>query len=147
MALSRYTRAALLRELVLIVGAAAFCLPFYLLIAIALETTAQTFKTPLSFPASPQWSNFSEAWTTGGQSGLGSALASSLVITASSVAGLIALGSLGAYAIARRKGRLSDVVYILFVLGIILPFQLAIIPLFVAMRHLGLVGNYAGMIV
>ena len=35
----------------------------------------------------------------------------------------------------------------LFVLGIILPFQLAIIPLFVAMRHLGLVGNYLGMIV
>ena len=35
----------------------------------------------------------------------------------------------------------------LFVIGIILPFQLAIIPLYVAMRHLGLVGNYLGMIV
>ena len=55
-------------------------------------------------------------------------------------------GSLCAYTIARRKGRLSNVVYILFVVGIILPFQLAIIPLFVAMLHLGLVGNYAGMI-
>ena len=32
-------------------------------------------------------------------------------------------------------------------LGIILPFQLALIPLFVAMLHLGLVGNYLGMIV
>ena len=31
--------------------------------------------------------------------------------------------------------------------GIILPFQLAIIPLFVAMRDLGLIGNYLGMIV
>ena len=27
-----------------------FCLPFYLLVAISLETTAQTYKTPLSFP-------------------------------------------------------------------------------------------------
>src|SRR5262249_26037676 len=57
------------------------------------------------------------------------------------------LGSLGAYAIARHKSHLSNVVYILFVLGIILPFQLAIVPLLVAMKHVGLVGNYTGMIV
>jgi raffinose/stachyose/melibiose transport system permease protein len=145
-ALSRYTRTTLLRELVLIAGAAVFCLPFYLLIAIALETTAQTYKTPLSFPSSPQWGNFSVAWNTGGQAGLGNAFVSSLIITVSSVVGLIVLGSLCAYTIARRKSRLSNVVYILFVLGIILPFQLAIIPLFVGMHHLGLVGNYAGMI-
>ena len=57
------------------------------------------------------------------------------------------LGSLCAYTIARRRGRLSNLVYLAFVLGIILPFQLAIIPLFVAMRDVGLVGNYLGMIV
>jgi raffinose/stachyose/melibiose transport system permease protein len=143
----RYTRGTLLRELALILAAAFFCVPFYLLLAVALETTAETVKTPLSLPASPQWGNLSEAWNAGGRSGLGSALVSSLIITVSSVAGLIVLGSLCAYAIARRRSRVSDFVYILFVLGIILPFQLAIIPLFIAMRHLGLVGNYAGMIV
>ena len=55
--------------------------------------------------------------------------------------------SLCAYTIARRKSHLSDIVYILFVLGYILPYQLAVIPIFVAMRHLGLIGNYAGMII
>jgi raffinose/stachyose/melibiose transport system permease protein len=146
-ALSRYTRLTLLREIALVAVAVLFSVPFYLLIAIALETTAQTYKTPLSFPLPPHWSNFSEAWATGGQAGLGTSLASSLIITVSSVAALVVLGSLCAYTIARRSGgRLSAVVYILFVLGIVLPFQLAIIPLFVAMRHLGLVGNYAGMI-
>jgi len=144
---SRYRRGTLLRELALVLVAIVFCIPFYLLIAVALETTAQTYKTPLSFPWPPHWSNFSQAWRTGGQAGLAHSLESSLIITVSSVVVLIVLGSLCAYTIARRKGRLSNVVYILFVLGIILPFQLAIIPLFVAMRHLGLVGNYAGMIV
>ena len=143
----RYTRLTLLRELALVLAAGFFCLPFYLVFAIALETTAETVKTPLSLPASPQWGNFSEAWHAAGRSGLGGALVSSLVITVSSVVGLIVLGSLGAYAIARRRSRLNDFVYILFVLGIILPFQLAIIPLYVAMGHLGLVGNYAGLIV
>ncbi len=42
---------------------------------------------------------------------------------------------------------MSNVVYLLFVIGIILPFQLAIIPLYVAMLHLGLLGTYFGMIV
>jgi raffinose/stachyose/melibiose transport system permease protein len=144
---SRYTRRTLLRELALILVAVVFCLPFYMLIAIALETTSQTYTAPLSFPRPPRFGNFTDAWSTGGDSGLGHALASSMIITVSSVAALLALGSLCAYTIARRKGHLSDLVYILFVLGYILPFQLAVIPLFVAMRHLGLIGNYAGMIV
>src|SRR4051812_35416470 len=127
---SRYGRRVLFRELALILVAIVFCLPFYVLIAIGLETTAQTYKTPLSFPWPPHWSNFSEAWNTSGQVGLVHSLESSLIITVSSVAALIVLGSLGAYTIARRTGRLSNVVYILVVLGIILPFQLAIIPLF-----------------
>ena len=79
--------------------------------------------------------------------GLGPALESSLIITVSSVVALIVLGSLCAYTIARRIGRLSNLVYVAFVVGIILPFQLAIIPLYSAMRHLGLVGTYLGMIV
>jgi len=145
--LARYTRRTLAREFALILVAAVFCLPFYLLIAIALESTAQTYKTPLSFPWPPHFGNFSQAWSTGGQGGLGHALQSSLIITLSSVVSLIVLGSLCAYTIARRTGRLSNVVYVTFVVGIILPFQLAIIPLYVAMRHIGLVGNYLGMIV
>jgi raffinose/stachyose/melibiose transport system permease protein len=144
---SRYTRKTLWRELALVMVAIVFCLPFYLLIAISLETTAQTYTTPFSFPWPPRFGNFTDAWSTGGDRGLGRALESSAIITLSSVAALIVLGSLCAYTIARRKGHLSDVVYILFVLGYILPFQLAIIQLFVAMGHLGLIGNYAGMIV
>ncbi len=122
-------------------------MPFYLLVAIALDTTAETYKTPLSFPVPPHWSNFSEAWATTGQGGLRHAFESSVIITVSSVACVLVLGSLAAYAIARNTGRLSNLVYLAFVLGIILPFQLALIPLFVAMLHLGLVGNYLGMIV
>jgi raffinose/stachyose/melibiose transport system permease protein len=143
---TRYTRGTFIRELVFVLVAAVFCAPFYVLIVLALDTTAQATKTPLSFPWPPHWGNFSQAWNTGGQAGLGSAMQSSVIITVSSVVGLIALGSLCAYVLARRNDRMADVVYILFVLGIILPFQLAIIPLYVGMLHLGLVGSYAGMI-
>ena len=146
MGLARYTRRTLLRELSLILFAAIFCVPFYLLAAIALETTAQTYNQPLSFPWPPQLGNFSQAWSIGGQGGLGRSLASSLIITVASVVAIIVLGSLCAYAIARRTGRFSNLVYVLFVIGVILPFKLAVIPLYVAMRDLGLVPSYFGMI-
>jgi len=144
---ARYTRGTLLRELLLILVAIMYCLPFYVVVAIAFETTAQAYKTPLSFPLPPHPGNFATAWSTGGDSDLGHAMKSSLIITVASVAGLILLGSLCAYTIARRTGRLSNGLYILVVVGIILPGQLAIIPLYVGMNHLGLVGNHLGMIV
>jgi raffinose/stachyose/melibiose transport system permease protein len=146
MGAQRYSRRSLVRELVLVGVAIVFCLPFYLLIAIALETTPQSYKTPMSFPLPPHFGNFSIAWGTNGQGGLGHPLESSLIITVSSVAGLIVFGSLAAYAIARHRGKLSDGLYVAFVIGIILPFQLAIIPLFVALERLGLTGTYIGMI-
>jgi len=145
--LDRYTRGTFLREIALILVAIVYCLPFYLMFAIALESTEQTYRAPLALPSPPQLGNFAEAWHTGGQSGLPPAFVSSAIITVSSVVGLIVLGSLCAYTIARRAGRLSNVVFALVVIGIILPFQLAVIPLFVAMLHLGLVGNYLGFIV
>jgi raffinose/stachyose/melibiose transport system permease protein len=145
--LDRYSRRTLARELVLLAVAVVFCLPFYLLVSIALDSTAQTYKRPLSFPLPPHFGNFSEAWRTAGQGGLRPALESSLIITLASVAALLVLGSLCAYVIARRSGRMTNAIYVAFVVGIILPFQLAIIPLFVAMRDLGLTGNYGGMIV
>jgi raffinose/stachyose/melibiose transport system permease protein len=143
----RYTRRTLAREVVAILLAIVFCLPFYLLVALALESTSETYRSPLRFPWPLHLGNFSEAWSTGGQAALSHALWSSLVITVSSVVALIVIGSLCAYALARHRSRVSTVVYLLFVLGIILPFQLAIIPLYVAMRDLGLVGDYLGMIV
>jgi raffinose/stachyose/melibiose transport system permease protein len=141
-----YSRRSLARELLLIGIAIVYCLPFYLLVAVALETTAQTYKTPMSFPWPPHFGNFSVVAGTSGQAGLVQPLINSAIITVSSVAGLILIGSFAAYAIARNRGRLSNALYIFFVLGILLPFQLGIIPLFVAFKDLGLVGHYSGMI-
>lgn len=147
MGASRYGPRVLIRELVLLLVAFIFCLPFFILVGISVETYTQTYRDPLSLPRPVRLSNYSDAWNTGGDHGLVHSFQSSLIITVSSVVALILIGSICAYTIARRTGRLSNTVYVLFVIGIILPFQLAIIPVFVAMKHLGLVGNYTGMVV
>ena len=70
----------------------------------------------------------------------------SLIITGGSVVALIAIGSTCAYAIARRPGKMSTALYFLFVLAIILPFQLGLVPTYAVMRDFGLVGSYLGII-
>jgi raffinose/stachyose/melibiose transport system permease protein len=143
MGLHRYTRKTFGRELLLLLVAAIWWVPFYFLVIVALKPDLEALTSPLSFPNEVDLGNFSTAWS---DASLGRALVNSLLITGGSVLALIALGSICAYTIARRPGRLSTTLYILFVLGIILPFQLGLVPTYAAMRHLHLVGSYLGII-
>jgi raffinose/stachyose/melibiose transport system permease protein len=138
-----YGRAALARELTVLVVAAIWWIPFYFLVIVSLKPDLEALTSPLSFPKQIHLGNFSTAWH---DAALGRSLINSLIITGGSVIALIAIGSVCAYAIARRPGRLGTTMYVLFVLGIILPFQLGLVPTYAAMRHFGLVGSYIGII-
>lgn len=146
MALHRYTWRTFARELAMIIGVAVFCIPLYLVVVISLKTTPESYASPLSFPRDLQFTNYSTAWTTAGSVGMGRGLRNSLIITVGSVASLIAIGSLTAYCLARRISKLTNGLYVFFVLGIITPVQLGLVPLFVVLRHFHLVGTYFGMI-
>jgi raffinose/stachyose/melibiose transport system permease protein len=141
--MQRYTRRALLRELALLVIAAIWWVPFYFLVIISLKPDLEALQSPLSFPKDVDIGNFSTAWH---DAALGRSLVNSLVITGGSVLALIAIGSICAYTIARRPGRMGTALYLLFVLGIILPFQLGLVPTYAVLRHLHLVGSYLGII-
>ncbi len=143
MGLRRYSRRALARELTVLLIAAIWWVPFYFLVIVALKPDIEALQTPLSFPKHIHLANFSTAWH---QASLGRALLNSLLITGGSVVCLIAIGSVCAYAIARRPGKMGTALYLLFVLGIILPFQLGLVPAYAVMRHIHLVGSYIGII-
>lgn len=146
MGLFRYTRKTFGRELLLIALAAVWWVPFYFLIIISLKPSSELLTHPASFPSHIEFSNYSSAWSGVAGVTLGDALKSSAIITIGSVLALILIGSVCAYTIARREGRLGTGMYFLFVIGIIIPFQLGIIPTYVALRQLGLGGTYLGMI-
>lgn len=122
-------------------------MPIYLLVVMSLKSPSDLREAPFSFPTSPEFENYPTAWqgATAGVS-LGDSSIDSLTITIGSVMGVVTLGSLGAWTLARSGSRLSTGLYMLFVIGIIMPLELGIIPLYAAMRHLGLVGTAHGMI-
>ncbi|HEX4518318.1 MAG TPA: carbohydrate ABC transporter permease [Gaiellaceae bacterium] len=147
MGLFRYTRKTFARELALLAGAVLFAVPVYILVVLSLKTPGGVAAHPLSFPTNPQFGNYSKAlhFKAGGTTIIGG-LINSLIITTCSIIGLIVVGSLASYTIARRPGKLSTATYIAFLLGVIIPFQLGLVPVYVAMRHLSLVPSYYGMI-
>jgi len=144
--LERYTTRTFLREAGLWALAVIWWIPFYILIVMAVKPSDEIATSPLAVPTNPTSENFRKAWTGTANGTLGEALKSSVIITLFSVLLLIAIGSVASYAVARRPGKVGTVLYGFFVMGIILPFQLGVVPAYVALRHVHLVGSYLGLI-
>ncbi|QRM29205.1 carbohydrate ABC transporter permease [Microvirga sp. VF16] len=134
----RYTLGTLLLEFGMIGLAAIFAFPIYIIIVLAFKSQSEWREAPLSPPGEPYLGNFAAAWN---DAYLGSALFSSLTVVVCSLLILVAIGSVAAYFIARCTPRLGYGLYIFFLAGMILPFQLALIPLYQQMRDIGLLGS------
>lgn len=78
---------------------------------------------------------------------------SSLFITAVSLALLIVLSSMSAWVLVRNKSRWSDVIFMVFVAAMVIPFQVVMLPLLSTFRGLSdflgirLLSSYTGIII
>ena len=144
----RYTKATLLREAFVWLAALLSLLPFYFLVSTALKPDEELLTTTSSAPPGrPTVANFVDVLTASGQNNILLSLINSALITLGSIAGLVLFGSLAAYVLARTARRWGSVAFYLFLIAIILPVQLGMIPLYIGARTLGLVGTPWGMIV
>ena len=144
----RYTKGSAVREAVVWFAALLTLLPFYFLIATALKPDEELLTTGTSAPPkSPTLGNFTEVLSGGGDNNILLALLHSVVITAGSIVGLVAFGSLAAYVLSRTTRRWGTVTFYLFLIAILLPTQLGLVPLYIGARQIGLVGSMWGMIV
>ena len=123
----RYGKRTFALELGMIFVALLFLFPTYVLICLSFKSAPEISGGGLGLPSSLETANYSQAWS---GAHLGAALINSTLITGISLVALIAVGSTATYYLARKQSRLSYGMYILFLLGIILPFQLALVPLY-----------------
>lgn len=138
MARARYTVRSFILEFWMILLGACFVVPIFLLLTISLKERSTWSESPMSLPLRPYFGNFTRAWN---EAYLSDALLSSAVVVAGSLIVLIAAGSLGAYFLVRCKPRLGYTLYIFFLLAMVLPFQLGLLPLYQMMRDLDLLGT------
>lgn len=141
--MSRRKTGLLARETLLWVLALVWSIPFFFLVVISVKPTAELFTSALTLPSRIDLSSYVGAWQRGN---LGQALLSSVIITGGSVLSIVALSSITAYTLARRQGNLAVIMGLLFLIGIVLPSQLGLIPIYTLFRRLHLTGTYTGLI-
>jgi raffinose/stachyose/melibiose transport system permease protein len=138
----RYTWKTGLLEVVMIAVSLLFFVPAYVLVSTSLRETNDP-AGPLQLPTTFTLQNYADAWEKGH---LANALVNSTVVTVVSVTILVVFSSLAAYPLARVTQAWSRIAYLTFLVGLLLPFQLALIPLYQTMRDLGLLGSVWGLI-
>ncbi len=138
MARGRYTTRTLALEVVMLLAAIAFIFPVYLLITIAMKERSGWSRNPMGLPLPPFFGNFDRAWH---EAYLSDALISSIVVVTGSLCVLTLVGAFGAYFLARCRPRLGYTLYVFFLLAMVLPFQLGLLPLYQMMRDLHLLGT------
>ncbi|MCM0616828.1 carbohydrate ABC transporter permease [Paenarthrobacter sp. TYUT067] len=137
-----------MREIIVIAIALAMLIPFYFLIVMAFKPDSEVITTSAYAPAqAPTAGAFAEAWGAEGNKSLAMGMLNSIIITGGSVVMLVAIGSITAYSISRMPGRPGKLLRVLVLIAMILPFQLGMVPVYVAMRNLHLLGTYPGMII
>jgi raffinose/stachyose/melibiose transport system permease protein len=139
-----------LSQAVLTGFALVYAVPLYLIVVLSMKSEADGARSPFALPTRLFGGNFTQAWHTSATSGnasLAPALLNSLLITVLGVLLLVVGGAMGGYVLARRRSRLADWLFVIFLLGLTVPQQLGIVPLFQLARGLGLVGSPSGMVV
>jgi raffinose/stachyose/melibiose transport system permease protein len=106
----------------------------------------QTFGSENLFalPSSLTIDNYIRAFET---ADLGRFIINSFLITAVSSALIVFLGMSAAYAIQVLRFRFSKLVLAVFLMGIIVPVQVALVPLFINYSRVGLLNTYLSVII
>jgi len=117
--------------------------PLIWMIYSSLKTNREIFLFPFSLPNKICLDNWIQAWRMGN---LGHYFINSIFVTSVSVVLIVFLSSMAGYAFARLKFKGRDFFFYTFLLGLILPVQIVVIPLFAFFNKIGLLNTYFALI-
>jgi len=123
--------------------AAIVLLPLLLVLGNTMRTSRQIFKEPAGLPTSINFDSYVRAWQ---EANFNVFFFNSLMITVASVVLATAVSALAAYILGRYTFTGSKFLSAFFMAGLMLPFRLAIVPLFLMLNDMGLVDNRWGLI-
>lgn len=118
--------------------------PVFWVLSTSLKTTHEVALSPLGPPTSFRFGNYAEAWV---QGRFGKYFGNSVIVSIPIVFGTVSLACLAGYGLARFRLPGRSFIFYFFLLGLMVPFQSIMIPLFYTLRDIGFLGTYWAMIV
>jgi multiple sugar transport system permease protein len=126
-------------------GAFLMVAPFLYMVATALTEYAYTLPyPPRLIPSEPTWQNFVLAWTANNFSRF---TLNSAMVAGTTVAAIVLVSSMMAYAFARIDFPAREYVFRLMIVTMMLPSMLALIPTFLVMRDFNLLNSRLGLVI
>ncbi len=120
-------------------------LPLLYTVSTAFKTNAYVLQVPPQFiPTNPTWQNFQQAW---GDNNFAQYFLNSLKVAALSTVGTVLVAATGAYAFARLAFPFKRFVFGLYLVFLMIPGVLYIIPQFILARNLHLLNSLLGLVV
>ena len=114
--------------------------PFLWLVASSLKTSTELFAVPTVWiPKAPQWMNYVLSITA---FPFLPYLRNTLLIVGCNIAGSVLSATLAGYAFSRISWKGRNVVFIIVLMTMILPFQVTMIPLFMVFQKLRWIGTF-----
>lgn len=116
--------------------------PFLWLLLTSVKPSREIFLSPFALPQEPTFANFSKAWEVGQ---FQSYFLNSVSLTVATVLATLVFSAPAAYALARFQFRGQRAVTFYLLSGMMIPIQLAVVPLFFEMKYLGLLNTRLGL--
>lgn len=123
--------------------AATIIYPLFFVVVTSLRSNVDYKRDPFGLPVDWTVTNYIELWD---EYGVGRAFLNSLFVSTSAVAVILILATLAGYALAKLPVFGSKFFTATFVSVMLLPGPVLIIPIYLVLARLGIVGNYSGLI-
>ncbi len=120
--------------ILLILWAVIILYPLFWMIMSSFKSYDEIYSNVWSLPG--QWliSNYATAW----EKGISSYFVNSVIVTATTIAGVVIIASLCAYGLSRYKSRGIDIALMLCTAGMMVNPQVCLIPLYVLLQTIGI---------
>lgn len=127
---------------VLLIGFVVIAYPMFWTVMSSLKSYNEIYGSVWSLPTEWHFENYVTAW----EKGISSYFKNSLIVTLSTVAGVLLLGSLCAYGLSRYRFKGSGIFLMFCMGGMMLSPQVCLIPLYKLLQAMGIHNTYFAMI-
>lgn len=117
--------------------------PIVLMVASSFKTNMEIFANPLSLPHSFSLDVYRKLWEV---VPFGDFLLNSVIVSVTTVVLVAVFSAMAAFYVARFSYRWTGVLYFFFLVGLMIPIKLGIVPLFLLMKNLGLLNSLWSLI-
>jgi raffinose/stachyose/melibiose transport system permease protein len=133
------------RYAVLVFVAAVILVPILFAALGGAKTNGQLLNDPVGLPSPWVFSNYTDVLFGANAAVFWGELLNSVIIATVAVFLTVSLAALAAFVFARMVFKGREAMYMLFTLGLLFPSAVAILPLYILVRQLGLESNYLGV--